>query len=262
MQPSDPPPQKVYPTQPFGWRDALPGLLFALPAAILPITLGIARLYDTYPRYGPVPAFARSSPWLGAGLIGLLLTILILFYRWQLTRRTIQLTKEGLLLSGFRQRSLTWIDLSGIAFQVSQQAGRAEGRRLNYYLCLFTKSGKSFKLSGSSLDPHGSGGLPELASQIKAHVYPTLTQRLTGELLTGRWIAFGPLKIHKNGLQLNGWRRSFFPWESVRRIGVESGYIVVELARPHASPLVKRYPTYRVPNLEILINLIENAVPL
>jgi hypothetical protein len=94
---------------------------------------------------------------------------------------------------------------------------------------------------------------PELVTRIKACLYPRLSLTLNAGFQTGECLHFGPITVQNGWIQLKNRR---FPWSEVSRVTVRLGDLMVELF----SHSIYRIPVSKIPNLEILCELIEAGV--
>ena len=246
-----PPPSKA-----FKWAWGLGGSLLSLSA----IGFGVYLAFTTYEKYGPVPALARSAPWLISGFAVLFTWVSIGLLRWARTQPGIRLHANGLFIEGRRNQSLTWDQIDGISQGVTAP-DRLRPREMRYQVHLFPSKGRPVHLHGSGDGTRGMPYLPELASRVKASLYPNLQVELARMFREGVPLRFGPLRIDREGLQARRWGpvpgTFSVHWRHVKRITVQSGYFLVE-SIDRRSPY--RLPVSKIPNLEILLKIIDQGV--
>jgi hypothetical protein len=249
------------PTHPaFLWAWGLGGAMIGL----APLGYGGYQAFAIFQKYGPVPALSRSAPWLILGGTLLLVWLSISLYRWARAMPGVRLHANGLYIEGRRQRSLAWDQIDGIAHGVMAPDPGSWGsrsRHLRYQAILIPNKGSPVHLRGSGDGKSGLPELPELVSRVKASLYPVLQPELARMFRSGVPLSFGPVRIDRDGIRLRR-RRPFpgtlcVPWRHVKRITIHSGYFLVELGdrRGH-----HRLPVSQIPNLEILLKIIDQGV--
>jgi hypothetical protein len=214
----------------------------------------------TYERFGPVPALSKSIPWFLLGVVILFTWIIIIILRWVRTQPGVRLYANGLFIESPRNRSLTWGQIDGIAQGITA-CGRFRPDDLGYRASLYPCEGRPIHLHGSGDGKAGMPNLPELVSRIKAGLYPTLQVELARMFREGLPLRFGPVRIDKECLKVS--RRGpvpgtlSVPWERMNRITVQSGNFLVE-SSDHRRPI--RLPVSEIPNLELLLKIIDQCV--
>jgi hypothetical protein len=221
---------------------------------------GVYLAFVTYERFGPVPALSISVPWIFLGKLTLLAWISIGIIRWASTQPGVRLYANGLFLEGRRKQSLTWDQIDGIAHGVTGR-DRIRPGDMRYFASLFPNTGRPVHLHGTGDGKRGMPYLPELVSRIKANLYPGLQVELARMFREGLPLRFGPLNIDQQGIRLRR-RRPIpgmlsVPWDHVERITVESGYFLVKSSNRH---IPYRVPVSKIPNLEILLKIIDQGV--
>ncbi len=254
------------------WGLIFCGFIFVL----IPIAYGLFRLYSGYTQFGPAAGYARGFPWLTLAAISFVLWLIGLIARLRSPRYKIFLYKDGLQFEGNREAKmvlgpescLDWEAVTGIS--VESLGGKVNKSHptnpiTSQNVKLFLSNGKKISLSETVDRPGGLINLPELVSRVKASLYPRLAPRFKTAFAGGQRLSFGPLWVQKKGMQFQtgpGNRTSLpVPWDQIGHITVKSGYLVVELSRSSKpAPQKKRFPISRIPNLELLLQIIRENV--
>ena len=267
-----------YRGRPLEWRDLLLLILPGTLAVLAPLLYGVWRADYAYTHYGPAAADAWSRPWYLAAAILLAIFALVAYLRIRRAHRFVAVHKNGLRLnvpSGrprllHRAYTLPWEDITGIASATIQDHLLNLPLRTHHQVTLYAAAGKPIRL-GDALEH-----LPELASHIKASLYPRLLPGLQVALQGGQWLYFGPVAIHREALQLGpahspvlprppaqsrtrplgARRRSNIPWSQIERLSVQSGYLLVEFKNRSS----RRFPISSIPNFELLLQLVQQGV--
>jgi hypothetical protein len=103
--------------------------------------------------------------------------------------------------------------------------------------------------------------MPGLIARIKARLYPGLLARSRQAFLSGSQLIFGPLTIQRQGLSLDLKKRreqtsETIPWSQVVHVDVQGGRLLIELD----SLPIQSIPVSKIPNLEIMLDLIHQGV--
>lgn len=96
--------------------------------------------------------------------------------------------------------------------------------------------------------------LPEIATRLKARIYPRLEPGLRRRLARGQTVYFGSLSISQTGIK---WKKQAYAWEKVHRIEIKKGYLWIYLVGQHLWQL----PISEIPNLELLMDNIKRMHP-
>jgi len=220
----------------------------------LPLWYGFMRFRMAQAGYGPVAANLWSRPWYALAIVSLGIFIFVSIVRIRQTWRFVAVYDKGLRLSLKRKQSLRWEEIAGVSMETVRYhlAGIQLGS--GYSGVLFPNRGKPIALPGAIQD------LPELLTLIKARLYPRLLPHLQANLESGQWLYFGPLAIQKEGIQISGAsafdRKRSVDWAQVERINILSGYLVVELS----DKTTHKLPVSKIPNIELLLQLIQTGV--
>jgi len=218
--------------------------------------------------FGPVPAVYWSSPWFAAGGIILLLCLVGILLGSSKKQPSVRLYVQGLCIEKRKKLVLTWDQIDGIASGAYSQSDLLRmTRTLCYKASIFPVKGRPVHLRSSSDGMKGIANLQELVKRVKEYLYPTMQSELTRMFRSGLPLFFGPVEISQEGIKL---RRHIpltgmysVPWRNVKRITVLSGYFLVELehqtTRARGLPAY-RQPVTRIPNLELLLKIIDQGV--
>lgn len=249
---------------------ALLGLLFVL----APLSFGLYRGYYGLTHYGPVAAVTWSRNWLLGSLVAFILLMLLGLHRLVASRRRIAVHAHGLELAGFRRPlfellpfttpyTLMWSQIEGIAAQAFQDHFRGRPKPVRYRAVLFPRAGKPIRLHGIDLQPDhpdSAGELSELISRLKASLYPRLLPKLRAAFSAGEWLSFGPLAIQRQNIRFARAKNQPLAWNQVKSITVKSGCLVVELHKDSLASPRHQYPVSQIPNLELLLQIIDQGV--
>jgi hypothetical protein len=223
----------------------LPGAL----GVLAPLGYGWYLRQAAQARYGPIAAQEWSRPWFLLALIGLGIFTWLVLYRISRSRGYISLYTGGIVHVFSRPRSLTWEQIAGVAAGPVQNVFLGFRGAQQFRASLLLESGEQLRLSS------GIENLPELLTGIKAHLYPKRYTALEEAFEAGRWLNFGPIRIHQDALLIVD-RKKPVSWSGVDRLEVKGGYLVVEF---YDQP-EWRMAVERIPNLEILIKLVQKGV--
>ena len=241
----------VYRCRPLRRGELLGLLLLGGLAVLAPLAYGYARMQYAYTNYGPVAAKTWSQPWYWLGGLAALSFLTLLVIRLAITRRHIDVRQNGLILALSRRKFLPWVDLDGVASGVVQTHFLGFPLSTSHQAILYPSIGKRVRLD-SSLE-----NLPELLTRVKANLYPRVQPKLQGAFDAGQRLYFGPLAITKTNLRLETAEpRRDLAWEQVQHISVQSGMLVIELEKDEKM----RIPVQDIPNLELLLQIIQSGV--
>lgn len=241
-----------YPVRPLSGRAAILLSILGCAGTIAPLANGIFHYYYGYTKYGPVAAQAWSRPWYLLALLSLAAFIVLVFIRLRWAFSYIALHRDGLHITYARPSLWRWANLAGIAVSAIRPQWPATSSETRYKGVLIPATGRPIQLPGSIPN------LPLLLTQIKAHLYPRLAKELLSNFAAGQWLYFGEVSVQTQAIRLGNGRSgaATIPWTEIELITVQSGYLVIELKNgsPH------RFPVARIPNIEILLQIVQSGV--
>ncbi len=243
------PPTAVYQDRPLRWRDFFLIFLPAGAAALAPFFYGLQRFLYARVNYGPVAATTWSWPWYALSTIALIPLILLALQRVRRAHRMVILHEHGLLIrwTGGQFHNLTWDGIDGLVCDTIQTTFLGFPLKVRHRLKLLTQTGNSIHIDDRIPK------LAELTERIKAKTYPRLLPKLRSAYQQGETLFFGPVTLHKNTIKL---REREIPWELISRLNVVSGQLVVESKFNRKF----RVPTGKIPNVDLLIQLLQEGV--
>lgn len=258
-----------YRARPLRWGEFLRLAGLGAAAVLGPLLYGMELYSQNLPRYGAVAANLWSQPWLWLSLAALVVFLLLGIVRLAASRRWVDLYQKGLRIKPGKPAFLPWSQVAGVSTEISGARKLSGGERLRYRAALHPTTGRPIHLD------EGLENLPELLSQIKAHLYPRLLPALKEEFHTGRWVHFGELAISSQGLRLGADQRNWLDitWPEIKGVQVQNGRLTIEYGQPaakgavqaganHTSLRQRWFEAGRIPNIELLLQLIQQEVTL
>ncbi len=232
---------------PLRWREAILWLAVGLVAVTPPLFYGFTRYQIGYTKFGPAAAALWSRPWYLLSVIVLFVFSLLLIRRLRLIHRYVAVHQKGINLALDQAIMYRWEQLAGISTSTDQFEFLNLPFHPRYHAVLYPNIGKPIPLYDALQD------FPELLTQIKAKLYPRLLPGLKTSFEAGQWAYFGPIAINRESFN---YKKHPHPWSEVKQLTIEKGALVVELEnRAHL-----RLPVSKIPNLEILLQLIHLGV--
>jgi hypothetical protein len=246
-------PIQVFRYRPLDWKDALTLILPGTLAVLVPLLYGF-RQYRYAAHFGPVASAHWSRPWYALAALALIIFIFAAILRIRSSRRFISVHPAGLQLGLSRRQTLRWEEIAGVATLAASYHFLGIPLVVRYQGIIYPNTGKPVRLTSAIQN------LPDLLSMLKAYLYPRLLPNLKSNLEDGQWLHFGPIAICREGVHLSTRRATkkydLIPWSSVRRVNVTAGLLVVELSdQPN-----RKIPVARIPNFELLLQLIDEGV--
>ena len=237
----------TYRYRPLRWREKLVYLVMGLLAVGLPLAVGSTRYIEGYNNHGELAAVTWSRSWFILAIFALICWSLLIVHRLRLADRYIAIHQKGIAIKIQQASALRWEEISGIAsgaFQPSLFGMRGD---IRYRATIIPNVGKPIAIRGSFEN------LPECITRLKARLYPILEAALKPLFVEGKWIYFGPVAVQRDALRLY---RLQLPWNDVKRVSISKGDLVVELSDQSS----KRIAVDQIPNIEILLQLIDQGV--
>lgn len=233
--------------RPFRWIDFLIWIALGILAVLLPFLYGFYRRRYAYMNFGPVAATLWSRPWFLLALIALIVFLILVIYRFLISRRFVAVHKRGVRLSLSKQRTFLWAEIAGIATNTTQYQFFGRSLRTRHIAYLYPNLGKPIQLDNALQD------LPELLTHLKARLYPRISPILHSDFNQGKWLHFGTIAIQQNNIQIN---KKQFEWSDVEHISVNKGKLIIN-TNPKSKHIL---PISKIPNIELLLQIIQQEV--
>jgi hypothetical protein len=247
------------------YRGAKPGLWNALllPASglavLVPLGYGLWRANVAYIQYGSVAANIWGRPWFVLSALASACFLMLAGYRLYLLRRHVAVYKNGLRLrlGLIRSQTFLWRELSGISSAIVQERFLHLPLRTTHQAALFPHQGKPVQIHGPLQE------MPALIARLTASLYPRLLPDLREQFTSGKWLVFGSVAVQRQGIAFQSDRErsssrlpALIPWDAVAEIDVQAGRLVIRLRDGHH----RRIPVIKIPNLEIMLELVHQGV--
>jgi Family of unknown function (DUF6585) len=242
-----------YRSRSLGWRDAFIVLIPGLLGVLAPNGYAIWLYGRTLQQHGPAAAEQWSQPWFWLAWGALAVFILLCILRLLDLRRFAAVHTRGVLLRPgiLRIYSLQWKQISGVALSATQTVFFHKRGRARLRAVIFPNQGRQIRLDERLQN------LAELISRVKASLYPRLLPDLKASFQAGKWLYFGPVALQAKALRL---QHAELTWEQVEDLQVENGYLAVSWRKGPGTARTVRIPISKIPNLELLLQIIREGV--
>jgi hypothetical protein len=233
--------------RPLRWRDILLVFFPATLAVFAPLGYGIYRASYAYTQFGPSAAEAWSRSWLSLAAFATLILLLLALYRLFSAHRFLAIHEHGLHIhaSPFRDYKILWSQISGVS------TAAVQNRFLGLSLGVVQRS-RIYLNVGKSIDiDRRFGDIAALTDQIETYLQPLLQSQIHKSFSQGKWIYFGDVAVHQEGLQVN---KRLIPWSRISHLYVDDGFLVVKSVQFEPTYI----PVSKIPNLVLLFKLVES----
>ena len=243
----------VYRSRPLGWRDAYLILLPGLLGVLAPYSYAIWLYGRSMQQHGLVAAEQWSKPWFWLAWAALAIFILLCILRLLDLRRFAAVHTRGVRLRPgiLHTHNLQWQQISGVALSATQIVFFHRRGQTRLRAVIFPNQGRQIHLDDRLQN------LAELISRVKASLYPRLLPDLKTSFQAGKWLYFGPVALQARVLHL---QHAKLTWEQVEDIQVKNGYLAVSWKEGPGSARYVRIPISKIPNLELLLQIIREGV--
>jgi hypothetical protein len=215
-------------------------------AIIFSLTYGTLIAWESYLNNGPASAMFLARPWfLAAGLL-IILLLLYFLYRLAGSLRKIEIFERGMIYRNFpmRHRFYYWSDITGITSSATKITFLNMQIRSEPSGKIYPKTGRPIQLTKRF------NNIPQLVEKVKSKLYPQLWPLMKSNFLSGRVINLGRISLSN---KLIFFSKIQIPWESIYRIKVESGDVLIDLRDKSRY----RIPVSDVQNLDLFIRLVD-----
>ena len=220
----------------------IPGFLLTSSSFIY----GMLLAGDAYQQHGPALALIRGRSWFMFSTILLVILSAYILYRLLISSQRLEIFENGIQNRSFflRRHVYYWSELSGIASSATKITFFGKDIRTVPSGVIYLYTGKSIELTNRFQN------IPRLVEIVKSKTYPLIWPTLKSTFRFGSTAQFGILTLTREHLHI---AKKSIPWESVSRLRVESGFLVVEL-RDNSEQQV---PISDIPNLELLLQCVD-----
>lgn len=239
----------TYRDRPLLWRDLFALFIPATLASLLPLLYGFMRSLYAQANYGPLAARAWSRPWYALALIAAIPLLLLALRRVRRAHRRVALHKNGLQIewTGGQRQIFLWHQLCGLSCSTLENRFLGFQFGARYQMTFFPCSGAALRIDDRLQN------LPDLMARVKAKLHPRWLPQMRAALQRGETLSFGVVSVHQGGIRLRGRE---MPWAQVSCLSVVRGHLVVE-----SGPMRRvKIPVYKIPNVELLIQLLQEGV--
>ncbi|MEN8171560.1 MAG: DUF6585 family protein [Chloroflexota bacterium] len=239
----------IYRDRPLRWKDLFITFIPGGMSVLLPLLYGIARKGYAQEYYGPTAAEIWSKPWFILSGIALVAYIILVVRRIRRAQQIVRVHKDGIIiiLSKRKRYIFNWNQLSGVASTTVQPTFLGLKFKARHRIVIYPIKGSP--ISFNDRVPN----IPTLVKKIKTKIYPRLMPNYRKRFAEGDPLYFGPITFKQDSLQV---RDQVIPWNQITNINVKDGLIMVESSTNQ--PL--KIPSGKIPNIEILIQLLKDGV--
>lgn len=243
----------LYRSRALGWRDIFIILLPGILGVLTPYGYAVWSYNRTLQQHGPAAAEQWSRPWFWLAWAALAVFVLLCILRLVDLRRFAAVHARGIRLRPgiWRTRNLGWKQISGVALSATQDVFFDRRGQTRLRAVIFPNQGREIHLDGHLQH------LAELISRVKASLYPRLLPELKTSFQAGKWLYFGPLALQARALRV---RHAELTWEQVENLQVKNGYLAVSWKEGPGPARSIRIPIAKIPNLELLLQIIREGV--
>ena len=224
-------------------------LFVIIPTGMLTLSFfiyGALLAGNAFQQHGPALALLRSRGWFALGTVLLIVLATYLFFLILRSYQRLEVFSDGIRYRNrlLQQRSYLWSDLFGISTSATRSTLLGKNLRTIPRGKIIPKNGRPIELSNRV------EGVPKLISIIKSNLYPIIWPEMKTGFLEGENLHFGRISIDKNHLSI---AKKKIPWNRVKKIWVDSGYLVVDMYRDPKG----RVPLSQILNLELLLKVVD-----
>jgi len=209
------------------WKFYFTIVFSTLVFVLFPIGYGTWIAIINLKNHGVNAALSWSNPWLILALLSFISIIGYAIYRIWMSYPIITLYEGGVVIQKnfFRTIPIPWRNIEGIRESLKWDIflGKVIKRRL--FADLFYNQKSSIKLRDNIEN------LPELIYAIKHKIYPIINLKITKNLGQEKWIPFGSILMHNNGIKIKRRRvyqqDKYLPWENIKTVTINNGLITI-----------------------------------
>jgi hypothetical protein len=210
---------------------------------------GTWRWYYGYTRFGTIAAATWSRPYFLVGALVAALFALWLIQRRSQARRFVELHENGvrIFIHPRKDHRWQWKEIRGLTSGSVESVFFGLPLSKKNWLTIYPKTGKPITLDDRIQD------LSRLTSQLKPLYYSILMPAIRSRFYADRWISFGPLAVNRQALRV---KNKLYPWKLVEDISLQAGTLIIRINGVRAI----RFPIRKIPNLELMISIIQEGV--
>ncbi|MGD2156829.1 MAG: hypothetical protein PVG32_08160 [Anaerolineales bacterium] len=241
--------QATFHDRPLQWRDLILTFIPGCLAVLAPLFYGLSRWYQGTTKFGQVAAIQWSKPWIVLATFALIALLLLAILRIRKSHRYINIYKNGIRLRlGFRKNhTITWGQIKGINTRSVQDKFLSKPLKTHQQITLHLVNNHKIRIDDEF------NNFPEIATRLKAKIYPRQLLKSREIYHTNQLITFGPLTLSQKYIYVDNRK---IPLESINFIGIRSGHLILSTKNNHQ----ERISVSEIPNIEILLQLLRESM--
>jgi hypothetical protein len=235
------------------WGYLFAGLVCLLGGATV-LIYALAEAYRRYYQFGPAAVHPYLWIYLAAGssliLAGMFFE-LSAYLNWP---KAIALFEGGFtILDRSGLRSWRWEEITSVYASVTRGMHRNAATGARHRYTLVDRNGKQIVLDDTWKR------VDALAANVRERVAPRLYLHTADAFNRGETLRFGPLLMSKEGgIQLG---KKAHHWKDILEVAVKDGFVVITPGGERKGHKRERVPVSTVPNLDVLVSLLNQLVP-
>lgn len=219
---------------------------------VLSIAILIWRWQEAINYYGPAAVWRWISVPVWVSLFTLAMAISSFIILRRVRQNEVQLSNMGLTIQrGKRLETIAWDRVMTIRTSSERYGILGVSWGKKTEIHIVTKGGTKYKFNQSF------ERIVELIEQIKHFVYPRLLEEYRLAFNRGEPLTFGPLVLTSDGI-LNG--RRALRWVDLGKVNLERGSLELQPLKKSRGPKFS-LPAHKVPNIDLCIQLISHLSP-
>jgi len=232
-----------------GWRDFFLTFVPAIVAVMTPFIYGTVRERYAENHFGPAASNTWAWSWYTLSTIALIPLLWLAILRVRSAHRVIKVFTNAIYIqsTGGKRSLLGWNKITGIVDIKMQYKFIGIPLWKKHHAVIFHLKGKPIQLD------YQIQNLDELCARIKAKIYPKFLPEYRLALNSGENLEFGPISINSNTITI---QNKAISWNLISQISPQTGFLVVEVENEKDLKI----PLEKIPNIELLIQLIQEGV--
>jgi hypothetical protein len=221
---------------------------------ILLVTIWQYWLYGRY--YGFFASDQWNRVWIYMAGIWILILIGFVFLQWKKQLPYIYLYQNEIRYRTgvFKKGTILKNQISGIIADHTQEQFLGIQWRNYHKVTIINNNGEKIKFD------HRYKQISDFTFRLKNLIYPLLIPPLQEKFFFGETLKFGPVQVSKSKIKVS---RKEISWKDVVGIRLESGQLYISYNKePSNQPKDINIPANKIPNLEILIQLMQTGLKL
>jgi hypothetical protein len=246
-------PKAYFPVKAIHRMGSLVMFFLLLGASVLVFLYGVYGAYQAYHLHGPALIDDKLATPAIAALVLFLLGLLAGWSAYANWHKAVVVYERGFACYSRKElQAWNWDEITSLTAAVTRHYTNGIYTGTTHIYTLLNKRNERLVISDTYKN------VEKLAQAIEQAIFPRLYDQAAAQYNTGQTLAFGPVTISKDGIQIG---KKTYPWTEVKAVSIHQG--ILKVSQKDGGWFSGASATAStIPNLGVLLNIIHQVTGL